>query len=223
MRFRDRTHVGQLLAAKLWRYANAPDVMVCALPRGGVVVGYEVAEALNAPLDSLIVRKLGVPGQEELAMGAIASGGFRVLRQELIEALGISADEVAAVIDRETRELERREILYRRNTPPLRVRGRTVILVDNGIATGATTAAAAAAIRQQQPKWLVIAIPVAPLSACMELAAQADEVVCVIRPEEFFAIGEYYEDFHQVSDEEVIELLGLAAKRVATHRISVTA
>ncbi len=223
MLFRDRNHAGQLVAAQLRRYVNAPDLVVCALPRGGVVVGFQVAEALNAPLDVLIVRKLGVPGQEELAMGAIASGGIRVLQHDLIETLGISAQLVDAVTEEEQRELARREALYRGDAPALQFRGRTVILVDDGIATGATMWAGAAAVRQQQPKRLVIAVPVAPPSTSIELTTQADEIVCVARPESFFAIGGYYKDFHQVSDEEVRELLQRAAKRVASRGTSTAA
>lgn len=220
MLFRDRIHAGQLLAAQLSRYANDPNVLVCALPRGGVVVGFQVAETLNARFDVLIVRKLGVPGQNEVAMGAIASGGIRVLSQDLIDQLGISDRLVEAVIAREQRELARRETVYRGNAPAPTIQSRTVILVDDGIATGATMWAAAAAVRQQQPERLVIAVPVAPPSTCAELATQADEVVCIARPEPFYAIGAFYQDFHQVSDEEVRELLQRAARRNVSRNAS---
>jgi len=221
--FHDRIHAGRLLADRLSRYAKDLDLLVCALPRGGVLVGYSVAEALNAPLDVVIVRKLGVPGENEVAMGAIATGGVCVLSQELIQGLGIPSRAVEAVIAREQRELARRETLYRGAAPPPQIRGRTVILVDDGIATGATMRAAAAVIKQQQPKQLVIAVPVAPPSSCVELEAQADEIVCVAQPESFFAIGQFYEDFHQVTDEEVRDLLQRAARRIALRGASIAA
>jgi putative phosphoribosyl transferase len=215
MLLRDRIHAGRLLADRLTRYAREPALLVLALPRGGVLVGFPVAEALNAPLDVVIVRKLGVPGQSELAMGAIASGGVCVLSHELIETLGIPSRAVEAVIAREEQELARREALYRGGAPAPQIRGRTIILVDDGIATGATIRAAAALVRRQQPGRLVIAAPVASPSTCAELADQADEIVCLARPEPFFAIGDFYEDFHQVSDEEVRDLLQRAAARIA--------
>jgi predicted phosphoribosyltransferase len=221
MLFRDRIHAGRLLADRLSHYARDPDLLVCALPRGGVLVGFPVAEALNAPLDVVIVRKLGVPGEQEVAMGAIATGGVCVLSQELIEYLGISTEAVDAVIAREQRELARREALYRGDAPAPQIRGRTIILVDDGLATGATMRAAAAIVQQQQPKRLVIAVPVAPPARLLEV--QADEVVCLARPEPFFAIGEFYEDFHQVSDEEVRDLLQRAARRIARRRASTVA
>ncbi len=200
-----------------------PDLLVCALPRGGVLVGSPVAEALNAPLDVVIVRKLGVPGQQEVAMGAIATGGVCILAQELIEDIGISTQAVEAVIAREQRELTRREALYRGAAPAPQIRGRTVILVDDGIATGATMRAAVAVVKQQQPMQLVIAVPVAPASECRELAAQPDEIVCLAQPEPFYAIGQFYEDFHQVSDEEVRDLLQRAARRIARSGASTVA
>ncbi|PSH04193.1 MAG: phosphoribosyl transferase [Acidobacteria bacterium] len=215
MRFRDRIHAGQLLAAQLSKYIAAPDVLVCALPRGGVVVGFQVAEVLRSALDIVVVRKLGVPGQKELAMGAIASGGIRVLRHDLIEELEISDRVLETIVAEEERELERREAIYRGGAPPPEISGRTIILVDDGLATGATMWAAAVAVRQQQPKRLVIAVPVAPPSTCTELSAQADEIVCISRPALFAAIGEFYEDFHQVSDEEVKDLLRRAASRTS--------
>jgi putative phosphoribosyl transferase len=213
MIFPDRSQAGRLLAERLARYAGDPHVIVCALPRGGVLVGVPVAEALRAPLDVVVVRKLGVPMQPELAMGAIGSGGVRVLAHDLIQQLGISRAEIEAVIAREQRELERRETAFRGGAPPLDLRGRTVILVDDGIATGATMAAAAEWVRHQRPTRLVIAVPVAPPEICMGLNEKADEVVCVSRPAPFYATGQFYEDFHEVSDQEVRDLLRQAARR----------
>ena len=215
MLFRDRSHAGHLLAGKLSRYADAPDLLVCALPRGGVVVAAAVAEALHAPLDFLIVRKLGVPGQPELAMGAIASAGVSVLSHSLIARLGIPADAVEQVLAREQRELARREALYRGEAPAPPVRGRTVVLVDDGIATGSTMRAAATLMRRQHPGRLVIAAPVASPSTCRELGDMADEIVYCAQPEPFYAIGEFYENFLQVSDGEVKELLQRASARIA--------
>ncbi len=223
MLFLDRIQAGRLLADRLSQYANDKGLLVCALPRGGVLVGFPVAEALNAPLDVVIVRKLGVPGQQEFAMGAIATGGICILSQEVIEGLGISNRAVEAVIAREQRELTRREVLYRGYAPAPQIRGRTVILVDDGIATGATMRAAAAVVRQQQPKRFVIAVPVASPSSCAELVAQTDEIVCLAQPESFLAIGQFYEDFHQVSDEEVRDLLQRAARRIAPRGASTVA
>jgi putative phosphoribosyl transferase len=206
-RFRDRTQAGQILAAQLAVYANRPDVLVLAFPRGGVPVAFEVARALHAPLDVIIVRKLGVPGEEELAMGAIASGGVRVLNDDVVQLLGISEKEINRVAAHEQREVERRERLYRGDRPAYEVHGRTVILVDDGIATGATMRAAVAAVRQQQPARIVIAIPVAASSTCEEFVGEVDELVCVLRPEAFFAVGFWYEHFSQTTDEEVRDLL----------------
>jgi len=188
-RFRDRTQAGQLLATKLTAYANCPDVLVLALPRGGVPVAFEVARALHAPLDVLIVRKLGVPGQEELAMGAIASGGVRVLNDDVVQVLALPEAVITTVAARAQHELERRERLYRGDRPASDVRGRSIILVDDGMATGATMRAAVAAVRQHQPARIVIAVPAAAASTCEEFAAEGDEVVCVSRPEAFFAVG----------------------------------
>jgi erythromycin esterase-like protein/predicted phosphoribosyltransferase len=205
--FRDRREAGRLLAAKLTTYANLPDVIVLALPRGGVPVAYEVARALGAPLDVFIVRKLGLPGYEELAMGAVATGGVRVLNDQLVKRLGIPDHVIEAVAAREQQELARRERLYRGNRPPPDVRGRTVILVDDGLATGATMHAAIQALRQQQPARIVVAVPTAPPEACEEMKAEADDVICAITPEPFHAVGVWYEDFSQTTDEEVRELL----------------
>ena len=190
--FRDRTDAGRRLAAKLAAYAKRRDVIVLALPRGGVPVGYEVARALDAPLDVFVVRKLGVPGYEELAMGAVATGGVRVLNDELVQRLGIPDDLIEAVAAREQRELARRERLYRGGRPPPDVRGRTVILVDDGLATGATMHAAIAALRQLQPARIVVAVPTASPDTCEQLQAEVDDVICAITPEPFQAVGRWY-------------------------------
>jgi len=211
MIFRDRTHAGRELAIKLKHYANQPGVLVLALPRGGVVVASEAARALNAQLDVFLVRKLGVPGQWELALGAIASGGIRVLNEEVLQVLPVSDEVIENIAAAEQRELERREQAYRGGRPAPEVRGRTVILVDDGIATGSTMLAAVRALRQQQPERVVVATPVAPASACEELALEADEVVCLACPEPFYAISQWYEDFAQTSDDEVRELLERAS------------
>ncbi len=206
-RFRDRTEAGQLLATKLAAYANRPDVLVLALPRGGVPVAFEVARALHAPLDVIIVRKLGVPGEEELAMGAIASGGVCVLNDDVVQMLGIPEEVIHTVATREQQEVEQRERLYRGDRLAYDVHGHTVILVDDGIATGATMRAAVAAVRHQQPARIIIAIPVAASATCEEFVAEVDELVCISRPKMFFAVGSWYEHFSQTSDEEVRRLL----------------
>jgi predicted phosphoribosyltransferase len=205
-KFRDRREAGQLLAKKLGKYANRKDVLILALPRGGVPVGFEVANALNAPMDIFVVRKLGVPGQEELAMGAIATGGFRVLNEEVIGLEGIADQVIAAVAAREQNELRRRELVYRGHAAPPHVSGKTIILVDDGIATGSTMRAAIAALRQQCPSRLVVAVPTAPSSSCDELRRAADEVVAVMMPEPFYAVGASYKIFDQTSDKGVREL-----------------
>jgi predicted phosphoribosyltransferase len=206
-RFRNRTDAGRQLAEKLAAYANRPDVLVLALPRGGVPVAFELARAFGAPLDVFLVRKLGVPGYEELAMGAVATGGVRVLNDEIVRGLGISEHEIDAVVARELRELSRRDRLYRGDRPPSDVAGRTVILVDDGLATGATMRAAVQALRQQQPGRIVAAVPTASPDTCQVLKAEADDVICAITPEPFFAVGHWYEDFTQTTDDEVRELL----------------
>jgi predicted phosphoribosyltransferase len=206
-RFRNRTDGGRHLAEKLAAYANRPDVLVLALPRGGVPVAFELAHAFGAPLDVFLVRKLGVPGYEELAMGAVATGGVRVLNDEIVRGFGISEHEIDAVVASELRELSRRDRLYRGDRPPSDVAGRTVILVDDGLATGATMRAAVQALRQQQPGRIVAAVPTASPDTCQVLKAEADDVICAITPEPFFAVSHWYDDFTQTTDDEVRELL----------------
>ena len=208
--FRDRADAGRRLAARLKQYAGKPDVLVLALPRGGVPVAYEVAKALPAPMDVFIVGKLGVPGQEELAMGAVATGGVRVLNHQVVNALGIPDYVIEAAVKWETDELKRREQLYRGDRPPPNVRGKTVILADDGLATGSTMLAAVRALREQGPARIVVAVPVASPDTCEMLKAYVDEVVCAATPEPFYAVGFWYQDFEQTTDEEVRELLSLA-------------
>lgn len=206
-KFRDRRDAGRALAGELEKYAGRDDLLVLALPRGGVPVGYEVARELHAPLDVFLVRKLGVPGQEELAMGAIASGGVRVLNRQVVEMLGLTDPTIAAVAATEQEELERRELAYRGDRPTLDVRGKTVILVDDGLATGSTMRAAAMALRQQEPERLVVAVPVAAEETCEQFRDEVDEIVCAMTPEPFYAVGLWYEDFSQTTDAEVTDLL----------------
>jgi len=206
-RFRNRYEAGRQLAGMLARYAHRPEVLILALPRGGVPVAYEVAHALGVPLDVLLVRKLGVPGHEELAMGAVASGGVRVLDSDVIRAGHVTPEAVAAVTASEQQELARREARYREGRPFPEIANRTVILVDDGLATGATMRAAILALRQQHPAHLVVAVPVAPPPTCEELRSIADEVVCAVTPDPFYAVGMWYEDFDQTSDDEVQALL----------------
>jgi predicted phosphoribosyltransferase len=209
--FRDRIDAGRLLARNLASYRNRSDVLVLGLPRGGVPVAFEVARELNAPLDVFIVRKLGVPGHEELGMGAIATGGTRILHKQIIQDLGISPDTIDAVTVNEKKELERRENLYRDDRPPLAIEGRVVIVVDDGLATGSTMKAALAALRQLRPARLIVAVPTAPADTCAELQKMADEMVCLLTPEPFFAVGGSYASFSQTTDEEVRELIRRAA------------
>jgi putative phosphoribosyl transferase len=216
MRFRDRAEAGRLLAELLQGYAGRDDVVVLALPRGGVPVGYEVAKALGAPLDVFAVRKLGVPGREELAMGAISSGGQLVLDRHLISSLGISKGEIQRAVAAELRELERREAAYRGGRSPPELTGKTVILVDDGLATGSTMRAAAHAVRERLPARVVVAVPVAAAQTCDEFRDDVDEIVCALTPRRFHAVGVWYEDFSQTSDEEVRELLAQAAERPLT-------
>jgi putative phosphoribosyl transferase len=221
MRFVDRAQAGRVLAERLGAYAGRPDVIVLALPRGGVVVGYEVARALRAPLDVLVVRKLGVPGHSELAMGAIASGGARVLSFDVIRALGISQSQIEAVAVREQAELERRERAYRGERPAAPLHERTALLVDDGLATGATMRAAVRSLRAHSPARIVVAVPVGAPDTCAELLHEADEVVCARSPEPFGAVGSWYEDFSQTSDDEVRDLLARAAREQENHERAV--
>jgi len=214
MKFQNRSEAGQMLATKLAAYARRSDVIVLALPRGGVPVAFEVAHALRAPLDVFIVRKLGVPGHDELAMGAIATGGVRVLNEDVVGALGLSAKVIDAVAAREERELERRERIYRGARTPPEVRERTVILVDDGLATGSTMRAAVAALRKQRPARIVVAVPVAAPETCEEFKTEVDETVCAATPRMFNGVGRWYEDFSQTSDDEVHELLAQARSYV---------
>jgi len=208
--FRNRRHAGRVLASLLRGQAGRPDLLVLALPRGGVPVAFEVAEALQAPLDVFIVRKLGVPGHEEYAMGAIAAGGVRVLSDEVLRTLRIPESAIEAVTRVELRELERRERLYRGDLPPHDVRDRVAILVDDGLATGATMLAAVRALARLRPARTIVAVPTGAADTCQALRAEADEVICAMTPEPFRAVGLWYDDFSQTSDEEVRDLLQLA-------------
>jgi putative phosphoribosyl transferase len=211
MLFKDRYDAGRILAGQLEKYKDRRDVIVLALPRGGVPVACEVSRALNAPLDIFLVRKLGVPGQEELGMGAIATGGVRVLNDELIRQLRIPPNVIDAITESEQQEIERRAHLYRGEKPAADVRGRTVIVVDDGLATGSTMLAALSALRQLQPERLVVAVPVAPPETCESVRAYADEVVCSQTPDPFRSVGSWYRGFDQTTDEEVRDLLKRAA------------
>jgi len=210
--FRDRPQAGRLLSRKLRAYADRTDVLVLGLPRGGVPVAFEVAKALRAPLDVFLVRKLGVPGQEELAMGAIAAGGVRVVNDDVVRAMNISARTIDSVAAKEARELVRREHLYRGGQLSPDVAGRTVILVDDGLATGSTMRAAVSALRQKKPRRIVVAVPLAAVQTYEEFRAEVDEIVCFATPEPFFSVGFWYEDFSQTTDEEIRDLLERAAK-----------
>lgn len=211
--FRDRTEAGQRLAKKLSHYVGRDDVVVLALPRGGVPVAFEVASSLRAPLDVFVVRKLGVPGHEELAMGAVATGGVMVLNESVLKGLDIGRHVIERVKDRETEELERRELLYRDGRPPIDVRDRTAILVDDGLATGSTMRAAVEALKRLEPARVVVATPVASASVCAQFEKEVDEVVCVVTPEPFYAVSYWYDDFAQTTDDEIRELIERAVGR----------
>jgi putative phosphoribosyl transferase len=213
MRFRDRKHAGRLLAERLAPYAGDPRLLVLGLPRGGIPVAYEVARKLDAELDVFLVRKLGVPGHEELAMGAIASGGVRVLNDEVLAALGIDEEAIARAAAAERAELARRERLYRGERGAVEVAGRTTVLVDDGLATGSTMRAAAVAVRAREPERLAVAVPVASEETCEEFRAEVDEVVCLLTPEPFHAVGLWYDEFEQTTDDEVRDLLARAHAR----------
>lgn len=205
--FADRRDAGEKLADKLKDYENRPDVLVLALPRGGVPVAYEVASALGAPLDVFMVRKLGVPGYEELAMGAIATGGVSVMNEDVTMSIGLPDSAISEVRDREQKELERREQLYRGDRSPLDVQGRTVILIDDGLATGSSMRAAIAALRKMSPAKIVVAVPVAAPETCETIRNEVEDIVCALTPEPFLAVGAWYSDFSQTTDDEVRDLL----------------
>lgn len=213
--FPNRNEAGRALAAELSHYADRPDVVVLALPRGGVPIGFEITRTLHAPLDIFLVRKLGVPGHEELAMGAIASGGVRVLNEVVIHQLEITEDQIEEVARNERLELERREQAFRRGVPPVLVSNHICILVDDGLATGSTMRAAVLALKQQKPKRLVVAVPVAASETCAEFEPLVDEVVCLYTPEPFIAVGHWYDEFSQLTDEEVREYLERATHEMA--------
>ena len=212
MIFANRKEAGQKLAQRLRKYTNRGDVIVLGAPRGGVPVAFEIATDLKAPLDVFVLRKLGVPGREELAFGAIASGGVRILNRDIVEGLGITGLDIERVTRAEKQELERRERAYRGGKAALDVSGLIVILVDDGVATGSTMKAAIRALRQMKPARIVIAVPVAPPPTCNQLQFEADELVCLEMPEPFYGVGQFYSDFSQVSDEEVKELLDTASQ-----------
>jgi predicted phosphoribosyltransferase len=212
-RFRDRSDAGQVLARHLGQYAGDPSVLVFGLPRGGVPVAYEVARSLGAPLDVFLVRKLGVPVHRELAMGAIASGGVQVLNRSVIDHLGITAEQVEEVAGQEGKVLADGEREYRGDRPPAEISGRTVILVDDGLATGASMRAAVAAARKRGPERIVVAVPVAARETCLALDSEADQVVCALTPDPFYAVGLWYDDFSQTTDEEVRALLVRSARK----------
>lgn len=205
--FRDRREAGRALGAELGAFSGRDDVVVLGLPRGGVPVAFEVAAMLGAPLDVFLVRKLGAPGQEELAMGAIASGGVRILNSSVIQSLQISSEEIERAVRREERELRRRELSYRGERPSLDLHGRIAVLVDDGLATGSSMRAAIEAVRRFGPAQVIVAVPVAPESTAREMLSIADDVVCVATPEPFFSVGRFYEEFDQTTDDEVRELL----------------
>jgi putative phosphoribosyl transferase len=215
MTFEDRTDAGRKLAQALMAYAGRPDVLVLGMPRGGVPVAFEVAQAVHAPLDVFLCRKLGVPMQEELAFGAVATGGVRVLDAQIVEAAGLTNREIDEITVRERKELERREHLYRAGRAPIDAAGLTTILVDDGIATGASMFASVRALRQLKPARIVVGVPVAPISTCRKLSVEVDELVCLHRPSSFYAIGQFYLDFAQLTDEEVLDLLQRAAAPVS--------
>jgi len=212
MIYRNRSEAGKELATKLSTYNDRDDVLVLALPRGGVPVAFEVAQALNAPLDVFLVRKLGVPGHEELAMGAIATGGVRVLNDDVVDYLKIPDAVIDSVASEESKELKRRELAYRGNRPEPDVKGKTVILIDDGLATGSTIRAAAQALRQQDPARIVVAVPVSAPETCDEYRIGVDEIICAATPDPFWGVGLWYDDFSQTTDEEVHDLLERARK-----------
>lgn len=218
MIFEDRKDAGKKLGSALMSHVENENCLILALPRGGVPVAYEAARELGVPMDILLVRKLGVPGQEELAMGAIASGGIQVLNKGLINMLGIPEESIDTVAKREDQEMKRRERIYRGNNPALEIKGKTVIIVDDGLATGATMRAAAEALRARNPGKIIVAAPVASPDTCEALNVVADEVVCLQTPQPFSSVGQWYKNFDQTSDEEVTELLNKSNERFQTDR-----
>jgi predicted phosphoribosyltransferase len=221
--FRNRREAGQVLASLLAGYRGHPDVVVLGLPRGGVPVAYEIATALHAPLDVMVVRKLGVPGHEELAMGAIASGGVQVVNEDVVRHLGLTPSILASVATIEQQELARREHAYRGERSSVPVEGRTVIMVDDGLATGSTMRAAVAALRRRDPDRIVVAVPVAAPETCEDLKREVDDIVCAMTPTPFYGVGEWYEEFDQTRDEEVRDLLERAAPALDRGRADNTA
>jgi putative phosphoribosyl transferase len=213
--FADRTDAGRALARELSRYAGRDDLLVLALLRGGAPIGFEIARHLHAPMDVFLVRKLGVPDYEELAMGAIASGGTRVINDAVVRQLGITEEQIEEVARREQRELERREAVFRNGAPPVDVAGRTCILVDDGLATGSTMRAAVQALKNRGPGKIIVAVPVASSDTCAEFDALVDEMVCLYTPEPFQSVGRWYDDFAQLTDDEVRAYLGRAAHEMA--------
>ncbi|HCT83876.1 MAG TPA: phosphoribosyl transferase [Candidatus Margulisbacteria bacterium] len=216
--YKDRSSAGKILAARLKKFANDPNLLILGLPRGGIPVAFEVAKELNAPLDVFIVRKLGTPGQPELAMGAIAGKGFIVLNKSIVNELGIPKQEILSVARSEQKELDRREALYRKNRPAYSISGKKVILVDDGLATGATMMVAVRAVRKQNPEKLIVATPVADVSICEKFKDQVDEMICAYTPYPLSAIGMWYENFIQTTDAEVIKLLELAHKNISEEK-----
>ena len=214
--FPNRMEAGEMLAETLRAYADRGDVIVLALPRGGVPVGLAIADRLHVDLDVVVVRKLGVPSHEELAMGAVASGGMRVLNRDIVALAGVDEETIDRVVRAETEEIARREARYRRGAPPPDLNGRTVILVDDGLATGSTMSVAVQAVRREDPQRIVVAVPVAARESCEELAGYVDEMICLYTPEPFRAVSLWYQAFEQTSDEEVIELLSRASRHAAT-------
>ncbi len=217
MHYYDRFEAGQVLSQKLLQYRERPDVIVLALPRGGVPVGFEVAKMLAAPLDVFLVRKLGLPGHEELAMGAVADGDVVVLNEHVVKSLAVPDELIDAVAKRERRELQRQRELYRDGEPPPQVKDKIVILVDDGLATGSTMRAAISALRKQEPRQIIVAVPVGAAETCAELREEADEIVCAIVPRQFMAVGAWYNDFSPTSDETVRALLQEASHHRHAH------
>jgi putative phosphoribosyl transferase len=212
--FSDRTEAGQILATRLRYLADRPDVVVLALPKGGVPVAFEVAEELHAPLDVFAVRKLGVPGHEELTMGAVASGGIRVINEKIVEMLQISEELITQSAEEEWQKLQRSEKLFRDNQPAVSIKGKIVILIDDGLATGASMRAAVLALRHQQPAGIIVAVPVAAPETCADFETEVEQTVCLETPEPFYAVGLYYRHYPEVSDEEVTEMMRQCAEDV---------